>query len=175
MERYVKAAEPQELLREVKLPLGVDGMFWLTRLPDSDTRLAHFLTATHAAMVSQVVILVQADEMSSLAPSYAAATGSGKTSFAVTRFPIRDFGVPEDAATFLRCAREIAGALRAGARIVVHCRGGIGRTGMMAQAVLVGLGMTPQAAEQYVADAGSHCETAEQIAFLKGVLAHAED
>lgn len=175
MESYSNVAEQQEPFREVRLPFGVAGMFWLTRLPDTDKRLAHFLTATHAAMVSQVVILVQADEMSDLAPSYAAATGAGKTSFTVTRFPIRDFGVPEDAATFLRCAGQIAGALRAGARIVVHCRGGIGRTGMMAQAVLVGLGMTPQAAEQYVADAGSHCETAEQIAFLKGVLANAED
>lgn len=173
MERDSKFAERHHDLREVLLPAGVGGMFWLTELPDTETRLARFLTATQGAMVSQVVVLVQPDEMNALAPSYAAAIGSGKMPFAVVRFPIRDFGVPEDAATFLQYASQIATALRGGARIVLHCRGGIGRTGMMAQAVLSGLGMTSKVAEQRVADAGSHCETAEQSAFLKGVLAHA--
>jgi len=175
MERDARVPGPCEELREVRLPADPGGMLWLTGLPDSETRLTYFLTETRAVMASKVVILTPLEEMTALAPSYVAATGSGRMPVAVTRFPIRDFGIPDDASDFLHCAGRIAASLRAGGRIVMHCRGGIGRTGMMAQAVLVALGMTQQAAERHVAEAGSHCETTEQIAFLKEVLAHAED
>lgn len=153
------------------LPADVSGTLSLTGLPDTDLRLAGFLAAARMARVSRVVILVQADEIARLAPPYAAELASGRLPFRIDHFPIRDFGIPDDMAGFVRCAQRTASALRYGEAVVVHCRGGIGRTGMMAQAVLVALGMTRQDAEQRIADAGSHCETAQQVAFLQQALA----
>lgn len=170
-----EADGPIGVLRQVVLAEATQGRLWLTGLPNTSTRLADFLAAARAFGVVRVLVLTEHDEMAALAPSYAAATESSSFPFIIDRFPIRDFGVPRNSADFLNCAGQIAAALRDGERIVVHCRGGVGRSGMMAQAVLVALGMSSRTAGCRVADAGSHCETAEQIDFLREAFAHAQD
>lgn len=59
--------------------------------------------------------------------------------------PIRDASVPD--ATFERCWRltwpQLRAGLDRGERIVVHCRGGLGRAGMVAALVLIERGMEP--------------------------------
>jgi protein tyrosine phosphatase (PTP) superfamily phosphohydrolase (DUF442 family) len=57
-------------------------------------------------------------------------------------FPIRDFSVPD------RAAAEpvldlLAARLSAGRHVLVHCWGGVGRSSLMAAALLVRLGTTP--------------------------------
>jgi protein-tyrosine phosphatase len=60
----------------------------------------------------------------------------------VLRFAIRDMGVPEEAQAedFEAMILNIVGRLEAGRNVVVHCRGGLGRTGTVAACVLVALG-----------------------------------
>lgn len=58
-------------------------------------------------------------------------------------FPIVDRGVPEDARSLARLAREIAGC---GKAVAIHCRAGIGRASLVAAAVLCASGMAPGAA-----------------------------
>ncbi len=62
--------------------------------------------------------------------------------------PIVDFGAPD--AIFEAAWKEygplVRGRLKGGARIVVHCRGGRGRAGLMAAQLLVELGSEPDAA-----------------------------
>ena len=62
--------------------------------------------------------------------------------------PIKDFGTPSEAFEKDRCryGAEIRRALREGADIVVHCKGGQGRAGMIAARLLVELGTDPEAA-----------------------------
>ncbi|CAN5316002.1 MAG: fused DSP-PTPase phosphatase/NAD kinase-like protein [Rubrobacteraceae bacterium] len=69
----------------------------------------------------------------------AAAKNSG---IAVDEFPIVDISVPreEQVEEFTDLVGGIIGHLRGGRNTVVHCRGGIGRTGTVAASVLVGLG-----------------------------------
>ncbi len=55
-------------------------------------------------------------------------------------FPIPDRGLPGDAGEALRFAAQIAGA---GKPVAIHCRAGIGRSSLMAAAMLVGEGMDP--------------------------------
>jgi len=66
---------------------------------------------------------------------------------AVLRLPIVDMGVPERASAAAVVTR-ILGKVRAGGTVVVHCRGGLGRTGTLAACCLVVLGAP---AEQAIA------------------------
>lgn len=61
-------------------------------------------------------------------------------------FPIRDMDVPHDEQALRQLLREIREQLVAGRCVILHCLGGLGRSGTVAAAVLVELGMTPEAA-----------------------------
>lgn len=62
--------------------------------------------------------------------------------------PIRDAGVPgaDFETDWLRYGNSIRSALRAGGRVLLHCRAGLGRTGMIAARLLVECGVSAQAA-----------------------------
>lgn len=57
----------------------------------------------------------------------------------VRRFPIRDVSVPrpEEDAAFRALVDELHALLADGRNVTVHCRGGLGRTGLVAASVLV--------------------------------------
>ena len=64
--------------------------------------------------------------------------------------PIPDFGLP-DVAVFDALTWQIAGMLREGRKVAVHCRAGIGRSGMVTAATLIALGFDSDAAIKQVA------------------------
>jgi protein-tyrosine phosphatase len=55
--------------------------------------------------------------------------------------PIEDMGVPRSDDETGRFIHDLVGRVRDGRRIAVHCRAGIGRSGVVAGGVLVGLGL----------------------------------
>jgi protein-tyrosine phosphatase len=64
-----------------------------------------------------------------------------------------DGGTPGDDATFDEFIDELAVEHSAGRRIAVHCRAGVGRSPMVAAAVLVREGVPPAEAWRRVAEA----------------------
>ena len=64
--------------------------------------------------------------------------------------PVPDLGVP-DLAAFARPLSELTGELTAGRHVAVHCWGGVGRSSMIAAALLVIRGSTPEAAWHRIA------------------------
>lgn len=56
-------------------------------------------------------------------------------------FPIQDRGTPQSVVEFLALADEIAASLKQGLAVTVHCRAGIGRSGLLAACVLLRLGV----------------------------------
>lgn len=56
-------------------------------------------------------------------------------------FPIKDRGTPESERKFLELADEVAALVKAGSAVAIHCRAGIGRSGLFAGAVLLRLGV----------------------------------
>ncbi|WP_081035915.1 cyclin-dependent kinase inhibitor 3 family protein [Rhodobacter capsulatus] len=91
--------------------------------------------------------------------------------------PIADYSVPIPAfeARWQAEGRVIRAALRAGADVVVHCKGGLGRAGMIAARLLVELGADPKAAVKAVRTARPGAiETPAQLALVRATLPLAE-
>jgi len=86
--------------------------------------------------------------------------------------PIRDVSVPSTAfeVTWAEAGKTLRARLLDGQSIVVHCRGGLGRTGMVAARLLVELGEKPVTALQRVRAARPGAvETVEQEEYVLGL------
>jgi protein-tyrosine phosphatase len=97
--------------------------------------------------VDCLVSLMEAPEYEALAiadlPERAEEQG-----ISVRLFPIRDVDAPPATAMprFLELIRGVVDDLRAGRTVVIHCRGGLGRSGLVAASCLVALGHRPEEA-----------------------------
>ena len=67
-------------------------------------------------------------------------------------FPIRDRHVPTSLEEAYRQARHCANRLQAGAAIIVHCRMGLGRSTLMASAIMALGGISPRQALRQIGD-----------------------
>lgn len=91
--------------------------------------------------------------------------------------PIRDYSVPGDAFEkhWETHGRDIRALLRNGGDVLVHCRGGLGRAGMMAAKLLVELGMAPEQAIREVRRARKGAiETPAQLGLVRRTRAIAD-
>jgi protein tyrosine phosphatase len=126
------------------------------------------------ARITRIICLEEASKMLDRSPAYYGALERGETPAPVTWHPVVDYGVPEDLEAYLGLVREIADALRAGERVLVHCAGGCGRSGTFASLVLVALGADPESAEAtYRGAAGCGPESRAQRALVRrGLSVH---
>jgi protein-tyrosine phosphatase len=88
------------------------------------------------------------------------------------RLPIPDYGVPDPAWHTLWQVEgvQLRDRLRLGESIVLHCKGGLGRTGMVAARILVELGCTPEGSICAVRQARcGTIETSEQEAHVRAI------
>ncbi|HPY42230.1 MAG TPA: tyrosine-protein phosphatase, partial [Thiolinea sp.] len=67
-------------------------------------------------------------------------------------FPIADRGLPSTIKA-VSLAKQLSAEIEAGKHVAIHCRAGIGRTGVMAGAVLVAAGVNPKTALQMISQA----------------------
>ncbi len=82
-------------------------------------------------------------------------------------FPIPDVSVPSDMDATVALVGDIVGHMRRGETVVVHCRGGLGRSGTIAACVLVARGRTPAEAIRMVRSARPGAvEVQDQEAFV---------
>ena len=91
--------------------------------------------------------------------------------------PIADFSVPDVdfEQQWHTQGHDIRSLLRSGSDVLVHCKGGLGRAGMIAARLLVELGMPPDDAIRAVRSARKGAiETAAQLAHVRRtvVIAH---
>lgn len=83
-------------------------------------------------------------------------------------FPISDRGVPSSAEGAAKLLLNLTSALAAGQNVAVHCRQGVGRSGLIAAATLMSAGMGARQAVEAVTKARGICvpETAGQMQWL---------
>jgi protein-tyrosine phosphatase len=70
-----------------------------------------------------------------------------------TSFPIPDRQIPRSEAKLAEVLEGVGRSLSSGKNVLVHCRQGIGRSGLVAACLLVKKGMSPGAAVQSVSSA----------------------
>jgi len=64
----------------------------------------------------------------------------------IISFPVPDCGVPSNSAAFANLVAAIEQRLRSGESVAVHCRAGIGRSGLLGACVLKAFGIDPDSA-----------------------------
>lgn len=87
--------------------------------------------------------------------------------------PIVDLQAPDQQfeIAWNQCRLALLDILRQGGRVLVHCRGGLGRAGTIAARLLVELGVSPQQAVNQVREARPRAiETREQLNYVLGLL-----
>jgi protein-tyrosine phosphatase len=88
--------------------------------------------------------------------------------------PIADFSVPTEnfEQQWIMQGKEIRSLLRSGDDVLVHCKGGLGRAGMIAARLLVELGMDPKEAIRTVRQVRKGAiETSAQLALVRRTVA----
>ncbi len=91
--------------------------------------------------------------------------------------PFADGGVPSDVAQTTDFCRDLAARIRDGERLVVHCRGGLGRAGLIGACVMLASGRCRSAEEAITWVRACRPGTVEnrlQEAYIEQVAAHME-
>lgn len=136
--------------------------------PQGMAALGDELRALRASGVDLLVSLLEPDEASALGLA-GEAEQCRINGLDYLSFPIRDFGVPPSFPDSLDCIEYLAGRLDRSETVVVHCHGGVGRSSLIAAAVLVLRGMDwEQAFDRIGAARGVPVpETGEQRSWLR--------
>jgi protein-tyrosine phosphatase len=92
-------------------------------------------------------------------------------------FPIIDRSVPNNDHEFLGLVREISSLISSGSAVLIHCRMGIGRSGLLAACVLGSLGQPVDTAFRNIGAARGFPvpDTAEQEIWITSFLARYPD
>ena len=97
---------------------------------------------------SILITLMESHELATAVAAEAISDAARARGIKWLHLPIVDLNVPDAAfeRTWLDAGKTVRRALRQGAKVVVHCRGGRGRSGLLAARILVELGMDPETA-----------------------------
>lgn len=95
--------------------------------------------------IHQVVSLLDTVESRALGLEHEAVLVSGQSMHFVS-YPIADMGLPASVGDFARLSLTLFQQIDSGVNTLIHCRGGIGRSGLLAAAVLLHGGRNVQQA-----------------------------
>ena len=155
------------IFRALELPADVAGRVYLASMPGRYEHLADALTEMDRLSIHRIVCLTPDAEIEDKAPAYRRALEEGSLRRPCDRVEVSDSRAPATGEAFRDVVTRAAGRLRQGEHVLVHCAGGIGRTGTFAVCLLVTLGWPVQRAREAVARAGSRPESDEQNAFIR--------
>jgi protein-tyrosine phosphatase len=151
-----------------RIPGRWPGKLIVSTRPRGGEWLADEVAGWARAEVNTIVSLLESEEASELglAEEQLQAESNGLRFFS---FPIPDRGVPSSSGDTAELLQRLTAELESGRSVALHCRQGVGRSGMMGAALLVTAGMTPRNAAKVVSRArGIEVpETAGQLEWLE--------
>jgi protein-tyrosine phosphatase len=121
------------------------------------------------ASIDTVYCLASLEEARSASPEYAEMIESGQAPWRQWMYTVPESGVPLDKEQYLEQLMAAAENLRAGGRLLMHCVGGIGRTRMAANCLLMILGMDYWAALTEIFGFGLEPESPKQYSVIQWV------
>lgn len=151
-----------------RIPAPGPGRLWIGPRPRGE-RLSESMDRYGRQGITTILSMLEpaeAVELGLMAEPDAAA----KAGLTFLSHPIVDHGLP-DRARFDRLLDGLAARIHAGEGLLIHCRAGIGRSGMAVCGTLIRLGETPQDAIRTVSEArGLRIpDTAQQTAFIESL------
>ena len=150
-----------------RIPLNTNGGLAITPTPRGGDWLEVEVQRLRQAGVDVLVSALMDDEQSELGLETEAQTCTSQ-GIEFVNLPMPDLGTPLDSPNFLSRIAELAAALRNGRSVAVHCRQSVGRSGLIATAIMIALGNEMEAAIQIMSKARgvSVPETQEQRNWL---------
>jgi len=128
------------------------GKLALAARPRGGDWLGDEMAGWKRAGIDAVLSLLTPDEEQDLdLGGEATAAKAGGLEF--SSFPIPDRQVPKSEAKLAEVLEKVSSTLSAGKNVVIHCRQGIGRSGLVAACLLVKNGMSPGAAVEKISAA----------------------
>jgi len=160
-------------MRRVDISKLIGGRLYLYAMPGRYESWSNFISSANALGVTHILCLTCNEEIKKKSPDYHQALRVGGHSFKIYHFPIKDYGIPSasEITNLINILGKIQRLLIAEQVVLIHCAGGIGRTGMIAALLLVYLGNTVEEAIRLIKNTGSSAETDEQKEFLCQVAA----
>ena len=150
------------LFRKVILPDNLPGSLYLHPMPGRYEDISTFVFEIEKRDIQTIICLPSSDEIACISPEYINLINDEKRTFTIDLFPISDFGVPDKPDAFLKLAKKYAEYLKKGESILVHCRMGIGRTGLFGVVLLMAAGIPRIDAENLIRNAGAGPQTRTQ-------------
>jgi protein-tyrosine phosphatase len=161
-----------EAFQIASVTLGSGGSLGLCRLPGRYGELQKDVAFIQAWKPALVLSMTEKTEMEALGAAELPRV-LFENNIGWRHFPIPDFGVPEPMieANWPKISKEIHDHILAKNNVLLHCRGGIGRSGMVALRLMIEFGEQPDEALQRLrlVRAGA-VETDAQLAWAKARL-----
>jgi len=157
---------PEFVIHELKLG---GGTLALSPVPG---RTRHYATDRERLLAWRPALVVTMTELAELARKGAGGLPDDLAAAGIVwrHLPVRDFGTPDPAtnAAWPAIAAEVMAMLAGGGRVLIHCYGGCGRSGMAVLRLMIGAGEGPDTAlERLRAVRPCAVETPEQLAWAK--------
>ena len=162
------------MFRQVPLPENISSKVYLNSMPGRNETMQDFLSEAEKLNISSIISLTDIEEIHRKSPEYAEYLQKKEKAsiFPVDFFPIEDFGVPSDKQKFFEFTDNVAQSVLSGKNILVHCAGGVGRTGMFANCLLLAMGLDLNTAVNLVKNSGSDPETSEQKDIVRSCVVY---
>lgn len=154
-------------IKELQLPTVVEGRIYLSPMPGRWEPFVVNEVEILKHKINIVVRLSSTEETRERAPDYMNAITKKHILWTEINYPINNYSIPQDFASFDRLIETIKTMLIGGKIILIHCGAGIGRTGIVAACLLMKFGYNYEGAIKAVKESGSFPETKEQVIFLK--------
>jgi len=154
------------MFRSVALPEEILGKLYLHSMPGRYESLSKSFQEIEKLSVDLIISLVSMEETEQKSPTYYEAIKAREIPCRYMSYPITDGGVPGNHSKFALFIEDVAKRLKKKERLLIHCSGGIGRTGTMACCILIALGLPEHEAEAAVRKATARPETDEQRSFI---------
>jgi len=146
------------------------GKIYLHSMPGRKEKLETIKDELITNKISVIICLASKEEIKEKSPEYLQAVEDGKLEdIEIIYSPVEDFQIPTDKESLSRYESTLHRAFKESAygNVLIHCAGGIGRTGTFVLIFLRMLGFSYEESLAVTNESGSGPETPDQLNFCK--------